>query len=338
MPISSGENVGMCVFDGDEEEFVGDGEGDGVGDSVGDCVVGDGVVGDGVVGDEDGDGVGESVGDGVGDGVGDCVVGDGVGDGVGGFVPEHLTGGLHGPELRHAGHFAPLHAELGDSSQPYLPVMWSLMTQMPAAAPDSPLSSNRLRMFQQKRLVREGMCRRGSAIARRGIVREGVHAQVVQLRELAERIWDGATDLQHAQVPANVATERLWRGALGERIFVKRGALSKAGMGRKRRTSRSAPSSGRRCSEWYHKYSDSVRFCTRVRRERRCVRRVDVSSSHRWPVSSTAVQAFTRAKERAAALQATKREEREDAVRAQDPAINSQPVPRHACTVAPHSP
>ena len=54
MPISRGETVGLCVFDGDEEEFVGDGEGDGVGDSVGEGV---------------GDGVGEGVGEFVGDGV-----------------------------------------------------------------------------------------------------------------------------------------------------------------------------------------------------------------------------------------------------------------------------
>ena len=56
--VSSGENAGLCVFDGDEEEFVG-------------ALVGDsGAVGEGV-----GD-----VGDGDGDGVGDGVVGDGEGD------------------------------------------------------------------------------------------------------------------------------------------------------------------------------------------------------------------------------------------------------------------
>ena len=108
MPILSGETAGAWVFDGDEEEFVGalvgdsgavgegvgDAVGDGVGDGVGDVVVGDGVVGEGV-------------GEGEGDGVGDCVVGEGVGEGVGVFGPVQLTGGLHGPVLRHAGHIAP---------------------------------------------------------------------------------------------------------------------------------------------------------------------------------------------------------------------------------------
>jgi hypothetical protein len=105
MPITSGETAGAWVFDDDEEEFVG-------------ALVGDsGAVGEGVgdaVGDGDGDGVGDAVvgdgvvGEGVGDGVGAAVVGEGVG---GVFGPVHVTegvpGGLHGPELRHAGHIAP---------------------------------------------------------------------------------------------------------------------------------------------------------------------------------------------------------------------------------------
>ena len=105
MPITSGETAGAWVFDGDEEEFVGalvgdsgavgEGVGDAVGDGDGDGV-GDAVVGDGVVG--------EGVGEIVGDGVGAAVVGEGVG---GEFGPVHVTGGLHGPVLRHAGHIAP---------------------------------------------------------------------------------------------------------------------------------------------------------------------------------------------------------------------------------------
>ena len=72
--ISSGEDADLlCVFDGDEEDFVGA-----------------------------------------------LVVGDGdVGEGVGGvFGPVHVTGGLHGPELRHVGHIAPsVQAGLGERMQ-----------------------------------------------------------------------------------------------------------------------------------------------------------------------------------------------------------------------------
>jgi len=110
------DGVGKIVGDN-----VGLGDGDGVGDGVGDCVVGEGVVGDGVVGDGDG---------------------DGVGDGVGGvFGPVHVTGGLHGPVLRHAGHIAPLvHVGLEERSQP--PVILSLMAHMPTPAPVNLLPSN----------------------------------------------------------------------------------------------------------------------------------------------------------------------------------------------------
>ena len=121
MPITSGETAGAWVFDGDEEEFVGalvgdsgavgEGVGDAVGDGDGDGV-GDAVVGDGVVG--------EGVGEIVGDGVGAAVVGEGVGEGVGGVCgPVHVTGGLHGPVLRHVGHIAPfVQSGLGERPQP----------------------------------------------------------------------------------------------------------------------------------------------------------------------------------------------------------------------------
>ena len=115
LQITSGENAGVWVFDGDAVEFVGAlvGGGGAVGEGVGDAVGdgdgdgdGDGVVGDGVVG--------EGEGDGVGDGVGDCVVGEGVGV----FGPVHVTGGLHGPVLRHAGHIAPfVQSGLGERPQ-----------------------------------------------------------------------------------------------------------------------------------------------------------------------------------------------------------------------------
>ena len=83
-----------------------------------------------VVGDGVGNGVGEGV---VGEGVGDGV-GAGVGEGVGVFGPVHVTGGLHGPVLRHAGHIAPfVQSGLGESSQKS--VMLSLMAQMPAPVP-----------------------------------------------------------------------------------------------------------------------------------------------------------------------------------------------------------
>ena len=154
MPITSGETAGAWVFDGDEEEFVGalvgdsgavgEGVGDAVGDGVGDGV-GDAVVGDGVVG--------EGVGEIVGDGVGAAVVGEGVGEGVGGvFGPVHVTGGLHGPELRHAGHIAPsVQSGLGERYQ-----RLSLMAQMPAPAPVIWLPCNHLRMCAQGRRTKGG--------------------------------------------------------------------------------------------------------------------------------------------------------------------------------------
>ena len=83
--VSSGENSGVWVFDGDEEEFVG-------------ALVGGG----GAVGE----GVGDAVGDGDGDGVGDGVVGERVGDGVGPSIGrvQLSIGGLHEPEFKHVGH------------------------------------------------------------------------------------------------------------------------------------------------------------------------------------------------------------------------------------------
>ena len=91
LQISIGEIAGLCVFDGDEVEFVvddvGGPDGGSVGDGVGNCVVGDGVVGDGV---------GEGVGAG-GVGVGGVGVG-GVGPGgVGVFGPVHVTGAAQCP-------------------------------------------------------------------------------------------------------------------------------------------------------------------------------------------------------------------------------------------------
>ena len=144
MPITSGETAGAWVFDGDEEEFVGalvgdsgavgEGVGDAVGDGDGDGV-GDAVVGDGVVGDGDGDGVGEGVGENVGAGV--------VGAGVGVFGPVHVTGGLHGPELRHAGHISPfVHAELGERVHSLVKGALS-MPQIPTPAPVNLLSRKR---------------------------------------------------------------------------------------------------------------------------------------------------------------------------------------------------
>ena len=153
--VCDGGDVGDGVVGNGVGDGVGDGVGVGIGDGVGDCVVGDGVVGDGAVGDGVGDGVGAYDGEGVGDGVvGDGVVGDGVvGDGVGGvgvggvgvggvgpggvgvFGPVHVTGGVHGPVLRHAGHIAPfVHAKLEERSQPP-ETKWSLMAHMPEPAP-----------------------------------------------------------------------------------------------------------------------------------------------------------------------------------------------------------
>ena len=99
-----------------------------------------------------------SVGGGVGAGVvGEDVVGTGVGEGVG-EGPVHVTGGLHGPVLRHAGHIAPfVQSGLGERSQ--LVVRWSLMAQMPAPAPVIWLPFNNLRMCAQGRRTKGGRAR-----------------------------------------------------------------------------------------------------------------------------------------------------------------------------------
>ena len=164
MPISSGETAGVWVFDGDEVMFVGGDDGAGVvgedvGEGVGDAVgdgdgdgVGDAVVGDGVVG--------EGVGEIVGDGVGAAVVGEGVGEGVGGvFGPEHVTGGLQYPVLRHVGHIAPfVQSGLGERLQaPQL--KRSLMAQMPEAAPVIWFFCKYLRMCAQGRRMKGGRAR-----------------------------------------------------------------------------------------------------------------------------------------------------------------------------------
>ena len=219
-----GEGVGDGEGDGVGAGVVGEGVGEGEGDGVGDCVVGDGVVGDGVVGDRVGDGVGEGEGDGVGDcvvgdgvvgdgdgdrvgegvvgdGVGDCVVGDGVvGDGVGVLGPVHVTGGLHGPELRHAGHIAPsVQAGLGERRQ--VSVMWSLMAQMPTPAPAILLPVKPLRMCARKECAKGG--ERGERTTQREDDSEarggGEDAQGEKLRELAERVRNSAADLVAVQ-------------------------------------------------------------------------------------------------------------------------------------------
>ena len=71
----------------------------------------------------------------------------------------HVTGGLHGPVLRHAGHIVPfvqsgLFMEILQSE-----VMWSLMAQMPEAAPVIWLLSNSLQMCAQGRRTKGGRAR-----------------------------------------------------------------------------------------------------------------------------------------------------------------------------------
>ena len=78
-------------------------------------------------------------------------VGEGVGEGVGVFGPVHVTGGSHGPVLRHAGHCAPfVQSGFGESPQ-YPRTTWSLMAQMPGPAPVSVLFHKRLRMCARRK-------------------------------------------------------------------------------------------------------------------------------------------------------------------------------------------
>ena len=106
---------------------------------------------------------------------------------------------------------------------------WSLMAQMPEAAPVIWLVYKRLRMCAQGRRTKggergerttrvkganearraEGASRaagRRSAKTRRG--KEERDAQGCKLRELADRVWNGAADLVVVQVPANVRARK----------------------------------------------------------------------------------------------------------------------------------
>ena len=111
--------------------------------------------------------------------------------------------------------------------------MWSLMAQMPAPAPVILLPSKFLRMCAGKvcegresavsersaaREGREQAARRRSARSRRGEEEKDAQGSC-KLRELAERVWNGAADLVVLQVPAKVRAEGVRRGesAVSER-------------------------------------------------------------------------------------------------------------------------
>lgn len=76
------------------------------------------------------------------------VVGEGVGEV---FGPVHLTGGLHGPELRQTGHIAPsVHPGFGERTHPAFWKLFPTILQIPLPTPVKLLPSKNLYFTQHE--------------------------------------------------------------------------------------------------------------------------------------------------------------------------------------------